>query len=156
MAKKKIVVATPAQVAELAELAKVPAKAWEQIPPMPHIGGAAREELERRVRLRKVRYLLFRYQTQLGKRAPLSDVPTPPGFEAFWLGERPLYQVDPTGKKIDVPPNKRKQIADLGGYASFAKVWDVDADLYVYLRHSSVWQEWNARLARSVPILGES
>jgi len=37
----------------------------------------------------------------------------------------------------------------------FAIKWDVDADLKVYLRHSSVWQEWNATLMRVVPVLGE-
>jgi hypothetical protein len=39
--------------------------------------------------------------------------------------------------------------------AIFANLWDVDHNLEVYLRHSSVWQDWNAVLHRAVPIIGE-
>jgi hypothetical protein len=63
--------------------------------------------------------------------------------------------INPRGQRVPVPSNKQKPVAELGGYKSFAAVWDVDDELFVYLRHSSVWQEWNALLYRVAPILGE-
>ena len=131
-------------------------KVWEHYPKLDHLTGKMREQLEERRRLRAIRYKLFRFQTQIGKKEPLEAVEEiPPGFIDFWLGEKPEYQIDPRGQRVPVPENRNKTVRELGGYASFAKVWDVDHDLKVYLRHSSVWQEWNALLHRVVPIVGE-
>ncbi|MDH3571294.1 MAG: hypothetical protein OER89_14090, partial [Gemmatimonadota bacterium] len=62
---------------------------------------------------------------------------------------------DPNGKQVPVPEGKHVPTALLGGYAMFATLWDVDEDLKVYLRHSSVWNEWNLVMQRVVPVLGE-
>lgn len=131
-------------------------KVWELYPKLDHLTGNMRLQLEERVRLRKVRYKLFRLQTQIEKGAPIEEVEDLlPGFVEFWLNEVPQYSLDPKKLKQPVPENKLCPVKDLGGFKSFAKVWDVDHDLKVYLRHSSVWQEWNATLHRVVPILGE-
>jgi len=140
------------------------ARSWEVFPSLEHIVEMEqRRKLEKRRRHRQVRYLLFRIQNALGKgEDPKRTVPgIPPGFLDFWLGEYPVYLVRPvlgteTLSKKDVPPGLgKKQVVDLGGYEAFAIKWDVDPDLDVYLRWSSVWQEWNATLARVAPILGE-
>lgn len=130
---------------------------WALFPSLAHLNpGEFRDKLEERRRLRKVRYMLFSLKTQVDKGAPLENAGgLLPGFVPFWLGEKPLYAVDPNGKKMPVPPNKTKAVHELGGFASFATVWDVDEDLNVYIRHISVWQEWNATLHRAVPIMGE-
>jgi hypothetical protein len=43
----------------------------------------------------------------------------------------------------------------LGGWASFATKWDVDHPdvLTIVPRRKSVWQEWDEKLVRDVPIL---
>ena len=48
------------------------------------------------------------------------------------------------------------KVKDLGGYTEFAKMWDVDEDLNVYIRHLSVWQAWNLTLMRVAPYLGDA
>jgi hypothetical protein len=131
-------------------------KIWELYPKLDHLTGQMRLQLEDRRRLRKVRYLLFRLRTQCEKNEPFENVGNlPPGFVQFWSQEKPKYQIDPRGKKIPVPPNKNLTVDALGGYAKFGQVWDVDHDLMVYLRHSSVWQEWAVTLNKVAPIIGE-
>ena len=113
-----------------------------------------RERLEVRRRHKQVRYLCFRIQTLIEQGLPLlGNVDLPPGFDAFWLGERAEYLIDPRGKRA--PPRHGRTVAEMGGWGGFAKTWDVDEELRVYERHSSIWQEWNATLARVVPVLGE-
>jgi hypothetical protein len=130
---------------------------WAEFPALAHLpSGELREKLEARVRLKKVRYMLYRLRTQAEKGQPLEAVEgLLPGFMAFWLGEKPAYAKSPTGQRVEVPGNKNRLIAELGGYKSFAQVWDVDDDLMIYLRHASVWQEWNAVLHRVVPVIGD-
>ena len=128
---------------------------WERYPVLAHLDGAARERLERRRRHRQVRYLLFRLSTAIeaGRTFTRCDG-LPPGFVEFWLGERPAYAMTSVGR-AQVPSSRDLTVARLGGYGQFARRWDVDEDLHVYLRHTSVWQEWHATLMRVVPVLGE-
>lgn len=130
---------------------------WSSFPELAHLPpGELRKKVEARTRLRKVRYMLYRLRTQAEKRQPLEQVDgLLPGFVNFWLLEQPAYALAPTGAKIEVPVNKRKPVVELGGYATFAQAWDVDEDLMVYLRHVSVWQEWNSIMHRVVPVLGD-
>lgn len=130
-------------------------KIWELRPVLSHIpAGTLREQLETRTRQKKVRYMLFRLRTQAEKNEPLNKVDNLlPGFIDFWLSEKPAYAIDPRGNKIPVPPNKNKHVYEFGGYSSFAQYWDVDSDLVVYLRHSSIWQEWNVTLSKVAPII---
>lgn len=129
---------------------------WEVSPKLEHLSGNLREQMERRRRHKKVRYLLFRLQTAEESGRPVEEVDgLPDKFAIFWLGEEPLYSVDHRKNKLAVPINKRKKVRELGGYSAFAKIWDVDEDLIVYIRHSTIWQEWNSTLHRVVPILGE-
>lgn len=130
---------------------------WVEKPQLLHLPeGPARDQLENRRRLRAIRYMLFRLQNQEKQALPLEAVEgLLPGFVHFWLGEKPAYAISPRSKRVPVPPQKDKSVADLGGYKTFAVVWDVDSDLVVYLRHASVWQEWNAVMAKVVPIIGE-
>lgn len=130
-------------------------KEWEKYPRLDHLSGDMRLRLEERQRQKKVRYVLFRLQTQAEQNKDLNDIEALEGFLEYWLEQEPVYAIDPRGKRKEVPPNKRKKVKDLGGYEKFAKVWDVDADLKVYIRHSSVWQEWNAQLIKVAPVLGE-
>lgn len=134
----------------------MPEYPWEISPNFEHLSGVLREQMERRRRHKQVRYLLFRLQTaEESGRAIESVDKLPDKFAMFWLGEEPLYAVDHNKNKISVPVNKRKKIRELGGYAAFAKIWDVDEDLIVYIRHATIWQEWNTTLQRVVPILGD-
>lgn len=132
-------------------------KLWDKYPELMHLApGTSREKLEARVRLKKIRYMLYRLRTQTEKKEPLDKVDgLLPGFIDFWLNEKPLYALDPRGQKVPVPKNKQLPVSALGAYGSFAQTWDVDEELMVYVRHTSVWQEWNATLHRVVPILGE-
>ena len=128
---------------------------WEKYPKLEHLEGKEREAMESRRRHRGVRYWLFRLQHGEEHGAPEDGPEELPGFVEFWLTQRPEYVIGPNGEKLSVPQEKRVPVALLGGYGMFATLWDVDADLVVYLRHSSVWQEWNATLYRIVPVLGE-
>ena len=132
-------------------------KLWERRAEFKHIPiGKFKEQLETRNRLKKVRYMVFRLRTQIEKNEPLTDIEgLLPGFIDFWLAEKPLYAIDPRGNKIAVPHHKNRSVFDLGGYATFAQNWDVNEDLHVYIRHSSIWQEWNATLYKIVPIMGD-
>lgn len=131
-------------------------KPWDIKPKLDHLSGVLREQMEERRRHRQVRYLLFALQTAKEAGRPLESVPDlPPGFIEFWLHEKPSYQLDHNKARHPIAPDRCVYVHQLGGYSEFAKRWDVDADLLVYLRHSSVWQEWNTTLARVVPILGE-
>jgi len=130
--------------------------AWEKYPSIDHLSGSERTGMERRRRHRQVRYLLFRLQNAETKKEPLLTVDNlPPGFIEFWLAERPRYALNPKGERVNVPAHRNMKVCDLGGYSEFAKKWDVDADLLVYIRHASVWQEWSAILARVVPVMGD-
>lgn len=139
-------------------------KPWEQYPKLVHIANAQmREQLESRRRHRQVRYLLFRLKTEVDKGASPSKVRRlPSGFAGFWAKEEPEYMLRPMPGSTEMIrseiPEKLKglRVDQLGGYAAFASRWDVDADLVVYLRWSSIWQEWAATLMRVVPILGEA
>jgi len=111
--------------------------------------------MERRRRMRHVRYWCFRLQTAVTGSRPLEGPEKQPGFIEFWLEQKPIYAIDPKGEKIPVPKEKKLTIEDLGGYAEFARIWDVDEDLEVYIRHASVWHEWNLTLMRVVPYLGD-
>ncbi len=129
---------------------------WEKYPELTHMHGDARVQMERRRRHRAVRYGLYCLHNQETGGPKAKDLPK--GFESYWLEQRPQYAVEPSSeglRKTEVPDNKAFPIEILGGYAQFAVLWDVDEDLNVYLRHSSVWQEWNATLMRVVPIIGE-
>lgn len=129
---------------------------WEKFTELPHVPNAIRARTERRLRQRQVRYLLFRLQTaELNNQDLETSGEYPPGFISFWLSEYPKYAIGPKSEKIPVPQNKNKPVSQLGGYSQFAKRWDVDADLWVYIRHSSIWQDWNAKMLQVVPILGE-
>lgn len=130
---------------------------WEAYPNLEHIASITeRKIMEIRRRHRKVRYLLFSLQTKEEKGEPLTNVPNlPPYFVEFWLQEKPKYLVDARGRKNDVPLHRMRTVIQMGGYKEFAKKWDVDSDLMVYMRHASVWQEWNATLMRVVPTIGE-
>jgi len=134
-------------------------QAWDQYPTFDHIDSPkAREQLERRRRHRQVRYWLFSLQNAENQGRAINDPPLLPGFVHFWLQERPAYQVKRVQSgyvKDKVEPRFDKTVWALGGFTEFAKRWDVDADLVVYIRHASVWQEWNATLMRVVPVLGE-
>ena len=131
---------------------------WEKYPELSHLKGSARDELESRRRQRQVRYWLFRLKNDAEKGKPLKDPRGLPHFVDFWLGESPSYAMIPIqgGKLIRGPVAKMHNVAvaQLGGYEQFAIRWDVDDELKVYLRHSSVWQEWNATLMRVVPVIG--
>lgn len=134
---------------------------WEAYPELLHLTGEGRVRMERRRRHRAVRYGLFRLQTAVVEEQNVvracADLPA--GFAGFWLDRKPSYAMAPGQGgvlvKADVPIGRDLPVEKLGGYAEFARLWDVDEDLNVYLRHSSVWQEWNAKLMRVVPILGE-
>ncbi len=143
--------------------------AWEKYVELKHLSGEVKDFMERKQRRKQVRYLLFRFKNDLEQGRSLKD-PVPedypqlqialPGFVDFWLVQKPLYAVRPdgSGKLVKVKVHERlkgQTVAHLGGYLQFAKKWDVDYDLNVYLRWSSVWQEWNATLAKVVPIIGE-
>jgi len=131
-------------------------KDWEAYPDLPHLRGALREKMEARRRHRQVRYLLFCLKNAADQGFKLEGSASyPPGFIEFWLAERPLYAIDSLNNRVSVPPDKARRVMELGGYKEFAKRWDVDEDLMVYIRHASVWQEWNAKLMRIVPVLGE-
>ena len=129
---------------------------WESYPNLAHLSGDARAQMQRRRRHRAVRYGLYCLQNQETGGAKAKDLPK--GFRGYWLEQKPQYALEPSGeglRKAPVPENKDFPIEILGGYAQFATLWDVDEDLNVYLRHSSVWQEWNATLMRVVPIIGQ-
>jgi len=127
---------------------------WEKYPEFPHLKGKLREQVEARKRHKLVRYMLFRLKTAADQNQDLGASGIyPPGFIEFWLAETPKYMVTANGRKE--LPDRNRTVHELGGYSEFATKWDVDADLFVYLRHSSVWQEWNATLMRVVPVLGE-
>ncbi|MDH3376163.1 MAG: hypothetical protein OEQ39_04235 [Gammaproteobacteria bacterium] len=128
---------------------------WEKYPLLDHLQGKQREDMERRRRMRHVRYWCFRLQTAVTGSRPLEGPEKQPGFIEFWLEQKPIYAIDPKGEKIPVPKEKKLTIEDLGGYAEFARIWDVDEDLEVYIRHASVWHEWNLTLMRVVPYLGD-
>lgn len=103
-----------------------------------------------------MRYLLFSMQNAMEKGLPPETVPNLPDyFIEFWLKEHPLYEINARGEAVTVAAHHSITVERLGGYLQFAKKWDVDADLRVYIRFSSVWQEWNATLTRVVPVLGE-
>lgn len=134
---------------------------WESYPELVHLSGTGRVQMERRRRHRAVRYGLFRLQTAVvgGQDVAKVCADLPPGFAGFWLDRKPSYMMvpGPDGalKAAPVLIGRDRKVDEIGGYAEFARLWDVDEDLNVYLRHSSIWQEWNAKLMRVVPILGE-
>ena len=126
---------------------------WEKYPELPHLSGETRRSMERRRRHRAVRYGLYSLHNQETGGAKAKGLPR--GFKGYWLEQKPKYAIDPRNEKVSVPDNKDFPVEILGGYPKFAILWDVDEDLNVYLRHSSVWQEWNATLMRVVPIIGQ-
>ncbi len=139
---------------------------WEQFPDLGHLTGETKVMMEYRRRHRAVRYGCFRLQTAIAAgRDPIADLKDVLGKDAdsfanYWLNGVAKYALipGPDGnlQKTDVPTNKAgKKVEDMGGYLTFAELWDIDPNLNVYLRHSSIWQEWNATLMRVVPILGE-
>lgn len=134
---------------------------WEKYPELTHLSGEGRIRMERRRRHRAVRYGLFRLQTVVTNDQDVVKVcnDLPAGFASYWLDRKPSYVMTPGPNgalvKAEVLIGGGRPVSDIGGYAEFARVWDVDEDLKVYLRHSSIWQEWNAKLMRVVPILGE-
>jgi len=128
---------------------------WEKYPKLDHLQGKQRDDMERRRRMRHVRYWCYRLQTAFETARELEGPEKQPGFIEFWLEQKPLYAIDPMGNKIAVPQDKRLTVEDLGGYKEFARIWDIDEDLEVYIRHSSVWHEWNLTLMRVVPFLGD-
>ena len=138
---------------------------WEAFPGLDHMRGEGRVMMEYRRRHRAIRYGLFRLKNALeAGRDPIKELADVLGKDAdnfanYWLQQMPEYAVEPGAggqmRKVDVPANKIVPVEKLGGYLQFAKVWDVDPNLKVYIRFLSVWQEWNATLMRVVPILGE-
>lgn len=117
------------------------------------------QQMQRRRRHRFVRYWLFRFQSVEEKLAAgeegveLFEVEKMPGFLEFWLEQKPVYQINPGGKKEPVDPKRDRPVSELGGYGEFGSLWDVDENLDVYLRHSSVWQAWDAKLRQMTPVL---
>ena len=135
---------------------------WEQFPQLEHLTGHQRTMMEYRRRHRAVRYGCFRLQTAVMKAEDVakSCAELPAGFADYWLEQKAKYAVQPGSdgqlEKAEVPAHKKgKTVEQMGGYVTFALFWDIDPNLNVYLRHSSIWQEWNATLMRVVPILGE-
>jgi len=130
---------------------------WEKYPKLDHLQGRQREDMERRRRHRHVRYWCYRLQNlfQKGERK-LEGPEKSPGFIEFWLEQKPEYALGPQKERIPVPEDKKMRVEDLGGYLQFARIWDIDDDLNVYIRHSSVWHEWNLTLMRVVPFLGDA
>jgi len=130
---------------------------WEKFPQFPHLSGVMRERMEKRRRHKQVRYLIFCLQTANGKSEDLAGSGEyPPGFIEFWLAETPKYAISPKGERVQLPVHlKGKRVFELGGYKEFAKKWDVDDELFVFIRHSSIWQEWNTKLAMMVPSIQE-
>lgn len=134
---------------------------WEEFPELPHLSGRALVVLSRRRRHRAVRYGLFRLQNAVvqEKDPSIECADLPAGFADYWWDQKPKYAMkpSPTGGMVqtEVEEHRMRAVKDNGGYATFAILWDVDADLNVYLRHNSIWQEWNLTLQRVVPVLGE-
>jgi len=156
MTKKDNSIEKKLEALEDLNLAEAPIeKIWELMPVLDHLPqGKYREQIEARARQKKVRYLLFRLRNQIEKKEPLEKVENLlPGFIDFWLTEKPAYAIGPNGTKVPVPSNKNKYVCEMGGYGTFAQYWDVDSELIVYLRHASVWQEWNMTLSRVAPII---
>jgi hypothetical protein len=137
------------------------AESWERYPELKHLSDnpGVRGRMQRRRRHRGVRYILFRFKDimdRLEKGEPgveLTEAEKHPGFLEFWLDQRPAYQMTAAGKKVAVDPKRDRLVKDMGGYKKFAVLWDVDEDLEVYLRHNSVWAEWDAKMLARTPIL---
>ena len=130
-------------------------RVWEQPPELIHLRGEQRVAMENRRRHKNVRYWCFRFQTLLEKGETPEGLEALPGFLEFWVDQVPEYKISPKGERVDVPVHlKGRCVGEMGGYSQFAVLWDVDADLEVYLRHSSVWQEWDNLLRMRVPVLG--
>lgn len=152
---------------------------WEMFPDLDHLEAAAKtpeakqrvDRLRHRRRLRAVRYMLFRIQTAEIRNEP-TNIIIPPGFKDHWLSKVPSYKlilesadgstpnairVAPGSwaviRKVEVPQDQRRPIDTFGGVASFAHTWDVDDNLDIYLRRSSIWHEWNHTLRLVVPRL---
>lgn len=137
-------------------MAKKKTRKWEEFPTLVHLEGLQRSAMESRRRHKLVRYWCFRFKTLIEKGKKLKGIRILPGFMEFWLDQLPAYKINPMGEQVDIPEHLKKlTVGELGGYAQFAILWDVDPDLNVYLRHSSVWQEWNVILMSKVPVLGE-
>ena len=133
---------------------------WEKFPVLNHLSGDLRDQMEVRRRHRAVRYGLFSLQTALEAGRDPMKVEISPGFVSadfagYFLSRVPVYAVDVHKNRVAVPANKVKKVEQLGGFQTFAAVWDVDDNLTVYIRHASIHQEWNARLMAVVPVLGE-
>lgn len=136
------------------------ANPWDKYPALTHLRHHPdqRRRLQRRRRQRQVRYRLFRFKTiyeqiDAGGEVHLTEVEKLPGFIEFWLEQKPAYQMGPEGTRTTVDPKRNLTVEALGGYRKFAILWDVDEDLEVYLRHNSVWDEWDARMMARTPIL---
>ena len=131
---------------------------WQKFPEkeLSHLHGKALEVMQIRRRQRLVRYWCFRLQTLEEQARPLQGPELMTGFIEFWLEQKPVYAIDTKGNKVEVPPEKAMTVEALGGYSQFAKKWDVDENLDVYIRHLSVWQEWNLTLMRVVPYIGDT
>ena len=134
---------------------------WEQYPELPEALPSMREQLQKRARHKRVRYLLFRLMNEAkkGKDIPskLDGVDLPPGFvDHFLTAEIRLLQL-PTGQMARIVDGEIRTPSHpkIGGFATFASKWDVNEDLEVYSRHRSIWQEWRSTLERVVPILGQ-
>jgi hypothetical protein len=129
---------------------------WEKYPKLDHLRGTQRDDMEKRRRHRHVRYWCYRLQTlfQKGERKLVGPEKSP-GFIEFWLEQKPHYAVNTKKERIKVPKDKKITVDDLGGYLQFARIWDIDDELNVYIRHSSVWHEWNLTMMRVVPFLGD-
>jgi len=132
---------------------------WERYPELPHLAGAQLASMQRRRRHRLVRYWLFRLQHSEEHGAPPDGPEHLSGFTDFWLDQLPSYRMVPTPgggtKRAPVEPQQNVPVRLLGGYQQFGTLWDVNPDLEVYLRHSSIWHEWNSILYRVAPLMGE-
>lgn len=129
---------------------------WEKFPDLGHLDGQVRTDMQVRRRHRHVRYWCYRLQNLIATDRELEGPEKQPGFIEFWLEQKPLYALDPRNEKISVPKDKKLKVKDIGGYLQFARIWDIDKDLNVYIRHSSVWHEWNLTLMKIVPFLGDA
>lgn len=151
---------------------------WEKLPTISHLASMGQNEyvkkLQLRKRLRDVRYNFFRLQTAHLKNEAC-DLELPDGFIEYWMQQKPEYKL---GMKVanhndvgaiqqqpgvyvmfvpvKIPEHLQKfTVVQLGGVKSFAITWDVDPQLRVFLRRTSVWDEWDMKLKKIAPRLDD-
>jgi len=136
-------------------------RVWEKYPDLPDGPAAMKESLQKRMRHKQTRYLLFRLRTEVEKHGgvipnKLDGIDLPPGFVDHFLTAEIRCVELPTGQQAEIVGGRIRTPSEIGGFGTFASRWDVDVDLNVYSRHRSVWQEWDGVISRVAPILEET